>query len=240
MPFDERATSGYGRGEGVASIILKPLEEALRDGDTVRAVIRNSGSNQDGKTLGITMPNRDAQLSLIRSVYKSARLDPLDTGFIEAHGTGTAIGDPIEASAIGEVFRRPISKTPLYIGSLKGNIGHLEGTSGIASMIKTVVMLEKGFILPNCDFKVMNPEIPMADWNMKVESSLDFGCLPVPALNKARFRAQSDVLANMPQGSVKANILAAIKDQTSFGEQLWVWRNQRACYLRASPAKKSR
>ena len=98
MAFDDRATSGFGRGEGVGSIILKPLEEALRDGDNGRAVIRNSGSNQDGKTPGITLPSHDAQASLIRSVYKSAGLDPLETGFVEAHGTGTAVGDPIEAS----------------------------------------------------------------------------------------------------------------------------------------------
>ena len=172
MAFDDRATGGYGRGEGAGCIILKPLEDALRDGDTVRAVIRNSGSNQDGRTSGITMPNRDAQASLIRSVYKAAGLDPLETSFVEAHGTGTAIGDPIEASAIGEVFRRPNNTTPLYVGSLKSNIGHLEGTSGVVSIIKVVLMLEKGFILPNCDFKATNPKIPMADWNMKVECSL--------------------------------------------------------------------
>lgn len=172
MAFDDRATNGFGRGEGAGCIILKPLEDALRDGDTVRAVIRNSGSNQDGRTSGITMPNRDAQAGLIRSVYKAAGLDPLETSFVEAHSTGTAIGDPIEASAIGEVFRRPINTTPLYVGSLKTNIGHLEGTSGVVSIIKVVLMLEKGFILPNCDFKVTNPKIPMADWNMKVESSL--------------------------------------------------------------------
>jgi acyl transferase domain-containing protein len=172
MAFDDRATSGFGRGEGAGSIILKSLEEALRDGDNVRAVIRNSGSNQDGRTPGITMPSRDAQVSLIRSVYRSAGLDPLETGFVEAHGTGTAIGDPIEASAIGEVFGRPINTTPLYVGSLKSNIGHLEGTSGVVSIIKTVLMLEKGFVLPNCDFKITNPEIPMAHWNMKVDCSL--------------------------------------------------------------------
>ena len=170
MSFDERATSGFGRDEGAGSIVLKPLEDALHDGDFVHAVIRNSGSNQDGSTPGITMPSRDAQASLIRSVYGSAGLDPLETGFVEAHGTGTAIGDPLEAAAIGAGFCRSRNTPPLYVGSLKSNIGHLEGTSGVVSVIKTALMLQKKVILPNCDFKIVSPEIPMDDWNMKVRS----------------------------------------------------------------------
>lgn len=88
MSFDDRATSGFGRGEGVGCVILKPLAAAIRDGDKIRAVIRNSGINQDGKTVGITMPSPDAQEALIRDVYRSAHLDPLETVFVESHGTG--------------------------------------------------------------------------------------------------------------------------------------------------------
>lgn len=88
MAFDHRATGGFGRGEGVGCLILKPLEAAIRDGDNIRSIIRNSGINQDGKTVGITMPNPEAQESLARSVYRSAGLDPLDTQYVECHGTG--------------------------------------------------------------------------------------------------------------------------------------------------------
>lgn len=88
MSFDHRATGGFGRGEGVGCVILKPLDEAIRDGDKIRAVIRNSGINQDGKTVGITMPSSDAQKALTRAVYQSADLDPLETAYVECHGTG--------------------------------------------------------------------------------------------------------------------------------------------------------
>ena len=98
--FDSRA-SGYGRGEGIATIILKPLEDALRDGDPVRAIIRHTGANQDGKSSTITSPNQSAQEELIRSCYRAAGLDPVETGYVEAHGTGTQTGDSIEAGALG-------------------------------------------------------------------------------------------------------------------------------------------
>ncbi|KAL8887312.1 MAG: hypothetical protein Q9215_005099 [Flavoplaca cf. flavocitrina] len=153
MAFDHRATGGFGRGEGVGCLVLKPLDAAVRDGDTIRSIIRNSGVNQDGKTVGITMPNPDAQESLARSVYRSAGLDPLDTQYVECHGIGTAVGDPIEAAALGAVLGRPAgSKQPLYIGSVKSNIGHLEGASGVIAIIKATLMLEKGYLLPNYDF----------------------------------------------------------------------------------------
>ncbi|KAL8928322.1 MAG: hypothetical protein Q9172_001006 [Xanthocarpia lactea] len=168
MAFDARATSGFGRGEGVGCVVLKPLDAAIRDGDIVRAVIKNSGINQDGKTVGITMPSRDAQEALMRAVYHSAGLNPLDTQYIECHGTGTAVGDPVEAAALGAVFGRPAnSKDTLYVGSVKSNIGHLEGASGIVAIIKAALMTEKGFLLPNCDHKP-NPAIPFDTWNMKV------------------------------------------------------------------------
>ncbi|PVH85769.1 BcPKS8, polyketide synthase [Cadophora sp. DSE1049] len=166
--FDSRGT-GYGRGEGCGMIVLKPLEQALKDNDTIRAVIVGSGINQDGKTPGITMPNGEAQESLIRSVYDSAGINPRDTGYVEAHGTGTKVGDPIEATALRNVFGEGrTARMPLFVGSVKSNIGHLEAASGIISVIKTAMMLERGFILPNHDFKKPNEKIPLAKWNLKV------------------------------------------------------------------------
>ncbi|KAJ5185393.1 Acyl transferase/acyl hydrolase/lysophospholipase [Penicillium cf. griseofulvum] len=170
--FDHRGT-GFGRGEGAGCIILKSLEDAEAAGDAIRSVIINTGLNQDGRTRGIAMPNGEAQEALIRQVYKEARIDPSLTGFVEAHGTGTKVGDPLEATALNAVFgkgRTP--RQPLLVGSVKSNIGHTEGTSGIVSVIKTALGLERGFVPPNCNFEMANDEIPMGKWNMKVPKKL--------------------------------------------------------------------
>lgn len=167
--FDHRALSGYGRGEGAGCIILKNVKDAERAGDVIRALVANSGVNQDGKTNGITTPSCASQVELMRAVYKDAGLDPRQTGFVEAHGTGTKVGDPIEAEALHEIFcegRSP--KQPILVGSVKSNIGHLEGASGVVAIIKAAMTLERGFILPNADFVKPNPNIPFAQWNMKV------------------------------------------------------------------------
>ena len=167
--FDHRAVSGYGRGEGAGCIILKNVKDAEKAGDVIRALVANSGVNQDGKTNGITTPNGTSQVELMRAVYKDAGLDPRKTGFVEAHGTGTKVGDPIEAEALHEMFcdgRTP--KHPILVGSVKSNIGHLEGASGVVAIIKAAMTLERGFILPNANFVKPNPNIPFAQWNMKV------------------------------------------------------------------------
>ena len=117
------------------------------------------------------MPNGEAQEALIRQVYEEARIDPSLTAFVEAHGTGTKVGDPLEATALNAVFgkgRTP--REPLFIGSVKSNIGHLEGASGIVSVIKAALALERGLVPPNCNFEKANEEIPMEKWNMKVRS----------------------------------------------------------------------
>ena len=129
--FDHRA-DGYARGEGVGTIIVKRLADALRDGDTIRAVVRGTGVNQDGKTAGITLPSSAAQERLMREVYASAGLNVVDTVMIESHGTGTAAGDPIEASAIARTFASRSIDIPLFVGAMKSGIGHLEGAAGIA------------------------------------------------------------------------------------------------------------
>ncbi|GES58268.1 polyketide synthase [Aspergillus terreus] len=167
--FDEKA-NGYARGEGIGCVILKPLSDALRDNDPIRAIIRASGSNQDGRTPGITLPSGAAQEALIRSVYKRAGLSPLHTEFVETHGTGTQAGDPTETGALGRVFaeNRDPNK-PLRIGSIKTNIGHLEGTSGIAAVVKATLMLENRVFLPNRNFERLNGRILLDEWKLKVQ-----------------------------------------------------------------------
>lgn len=170
--FDSRA-NGYARGEGVGTVILKPLAAALRDGDTIRAVVRGFGTNQDGQGTGaMTLPNKAAQEALIREVYARFALDPDQTGFVEAHATGTPAGDPLEAGAIAATFKRvgpsAAGKPPLWIGAAKTNHGHLEGASGVAAIIKTVLTLEKGVIPPNINFEKCNPRIPLERWGIKL------------------------------------------------------------------------
>ncbi|KAF2715992.1 hypothetical protein K431DRAFT_316867 [Polychaeton citri CBS 116435] len=151
-PFDTGA-DGYGRGEGFGFVVLKPMSTAIRDGDCVRAVIRGTGSNQDGRTTGITLPSGQAQAELIESTYAKSGLDMSTTRYFEAHGTGTAAGDPIEMGAIASCFDRHRSESePLYIGSAKACIGHLEGAAGLAGILRTVCILESGQIPQNPHF----------------------------------------------------------------------------------------
>lgn len=113
--FDSRA-NGYARGEGFGVLIIKRVSDAIRDKDTIRAIIRSTGSNQDGRTPGVTQPSKDSQARLIKDTYAKAALNMRDTAFFEAHGTGTAVGDPIEAGAIGAAFRRQDTQdTPLIM-----------------------------------------------------------------------------------------------------------------------------
>ncbi|KAK2806488.1 Type I Iterative PKS [Emmonsiellopsis sp. PD_5] len=173
--FDDRA-EGYARGEGVGTIIVKNLDQALKDGDTIRAVIRETHTNQDGKTTSITLPSAEAQEELIRHIYKKASLDPKDTLFVEAHGTGTAAGDPLEAKALARAFASDSRKQPLYVGALKASIGHLEGGAGIAGIIKSIMILESGIIPPNVNFEKVNPAIPKEEWNIDFPTE----CIPWP------------------------------------------------------------
>ncbi|KAL7817789.1 polyketide synthase [Trichoderma gracile] len=167
--FDSRA-SGYGRGEGVATIVMKRLSDALAAGDPIRAVIRSSLLNQDGKTETITTPSLEAQIDLIRQCYARAGLDPRDTQYFEAHGTGTQAGDTIEARAIATVFS--YNQDPLLIGSIKTNIGHTEAASGLASIIKTALALEKGVIPASINFEKPNPKLSLEDWHLKLVRQL--------------------------------------------------------------------
>lgn len=144
--FDSRG-KGYARSEGVSTIVLKRLSDAVKAGDPIRAIVRNTGMNQDGKTNGIMLPNAQAQEDLMRSIHSDAGLDPSLTAYVEAHGTGTQVGDNAEINSISKAFCDGVErKQPILVGSIKANFGHCESASGLAGLIKTVLALEKGFI----------------------------------------------------------------------------------------------
>ncbi|KAF5549511.1 acyl transferase acyl hydrolase lysophospholipase [Fusarium mexicanum] len=169
--FDSRA-NGYGRGEGVATIIIKRLSDALAANDPIRAVIRETALNQDGKTDTITTPSAAAQVELMRECYRRAGLDPRGTQYFEAHGTGTPTGDPIEAGAMAAIFGagegRHNEEYYLRIGSVKTNVGHTEAASGLAAMVKGVLCLEKALIPPTVNYETPNPKLKLDEWHLKV------------------------------------------------------------------------
>ncbi|KAJ5084947.1 hypothetical protein NUU61_009526 [Penicillium alfredii] len=167
----DKDANGYARGDGIAAVVLKPLSAALADGDHVECLIRETGTNQDGRTKGITMPNPVAQADLIRTTYAKAGLDlsnPTDRPqYFEAHGTGTPAGDPVEAEAISAAFFGPTAKyhrqidrePPLYVGSIKTVIGHTEGTAGLAAVLKASLALQHGVIPPNLLLNELSPTV---------------------------------------------------------------------------------
>lgn len=157
---------GYGRGEGFAALLLKPLRRAIADNDHIECVIRNTGVNQDGRTKGITMPSATAQAALIRSTYEGCGLslnrEDDRPQYFEAHGTGTPAGDPIEAEAISTVFfsgGSSPSNRKLFVGSIKTVIGHLEGSAGLAGLLKVSLSMRNGIIPPNMHLKELNPRV---------------------------------------------------------------------------------
>ncbi len=171
--FDARA-DGYVRSEGVAIVVLKRLSDALADNDDIYAIIRGTAVNQDGHNEGLTVPNADAQIDVIREALRRAGKRPADIQYVEAHGTGTAVGDPVETRALGTVFgeHRPADH-PLVIGSVKTNIGHTESAAGVAGLIKTALMLRNGFIPPNLHFETPNPNIEFDTWKLRVPTMLE-------------------------------------------------------------------
>ncbi len=158
--FDAGA-DGYSRGEGCGFVALKRLSDAERDGDRIYAVIRGSAVNQDGRSNGLTAPNGLAQQQVIRDALRDAHAEPQDINYIEAHGTGTILGDPIEVKSIAAVMKDRPKDDPCYIGSVKTNIGHLESAAGIAGIIKTALSLYHEQIPPHLHFKQINPHIPI-------------------------------------------------------------------------------
>ncbi|MEO7275590.1 MAG: SDR family NAD(P)-dependent oxidoreductase [Vicinamibacterales bacterium] len=181
--FDARA-NGYVRGEGAGVVVLKRLDRALRDRDSIYAVIRASGVNQDGRTHGMTVPSREAQERLLRDLYQGANVPPDHVVYLEAHGTGTPVGDPIEAAAIGAALGRGRTNgADLPIGSVKSNIGHLEAGSGIAGLIKVAMVLKEQCIPPSLHFDEPNPRIPFEELRLRVPRAAEaFQVNGVPAV----------------------------------------------------------
>ncbi len=171
-PFDAGA-NGYVRGEGCGLVVLKRLGDAIRAGDTILAVLRGTAVNQDGKSSGLTAPNGPAQQECIRRALAQADATPEQLTYVEAHGTGTPLGDPIEVSALQAVIgqRGPDSPT-CYMGSVKANIGHLETASGVASLIRVVLMLQHGAIPPQRNFETLNPNIPSTPSGLQITKEL--------------------------------------------------------------------
>lgn len=161
--FDSRA-DGFVPGEGIGLLVLKKLSQAQKDGDYIYGIIKGSGMNQDGKSNGITSPNADAQTALEKEVYSKYNINVNDIGYIEAHGTGTKLGDPIEIDALNDAFTSATDrKGYCALGSVKSNIGHSMAAAGAAGVIKSLMVLKKKIIPPLCNFSVLNPYLDLDD-----------------------------------------------------------------------------
>ncbi|MBB5158746.1 type I polyketide synthase [Saccharopolyspora phatthalungensis] len=171
--FDARA-NGFGQGEGGGAVVLKPLASAIADGDEVYCVFRGSAVNNDGGGDQLSTPTQRAQAEVIRAAHRRARTDPGNVAYVELHGTGTSVGDPVEAAALGEAIGAaggPAS--PLRVGSIKSNIGHLEAAAGIAGFIKTALCIRAGILVPTAGFGTPNPQIPLRELNLRVQSTVE-------------------------------------------------------------------
>ncbi|NAS26975.1 SDR family NAD(P)-dependent oxidoreductase [Herbidospora sp. NEAU-GS84] len=162
--FDARA-NGYVRGEGGVAVLLKPLDRALADGDRVHAVLLGGAVNNDGASAGLTVPDRAAQEAVIRAAHARAGTTPDDVGYVELHGTGTPVGDPVEAAALGAALG---SARPLLVGSVKTNVGHLEGAAGLTGLLKTVLAVRHRRVPASLNFRDPNPAIALDDLGLRV------------------------------------------------------------------------
>ncbi|WUH89372.1 SDR family NAD(P)-dependent oxidoreductase [Streptomyces sp. NBC_00433] len=169
--FDSRA-NGFVRGEGGGLVVLKRLADALADGDPIAAVVAGSAVNNDGRTEGLTTPSAAAQQALLERACRQAGIDPGAVQYVELHGTGTAVGDPVEAAALGAALgTAPTRTAPLLVGSVKTNIGHLEAAAGIAGLLKTVLSLRNRHVPASLHFVEPNPAIPLAELNLAVNTA---------------------------------------------------------------------
>ena len=170
--FDARA-DGFVRAEGCGVAVLKRLSDAVADGDTILAVVRGSAVNQDGRSSGLTVPNGPSQTSVIRDALANGRVQPHEVGYVETHGTGTELGDPIEVQALGAALGvdRPADR-PVMLGSVKTNLGHLEAAAGIAGFIKAVLVVQHGVIPPHLHLTELNPHIAWAELPVTVPRTL--------------------------------------------------------------------
>ncbi|KAI0198971.1 polyketide synthase [Astrocystis sublimbata] len=186
--FDVSA-DGYVKAEAVSSLIIKRLSDAIRDGDPIRAVIRGSANNSDGRTPGIASPSAEAQAVAIRSAYANAGITDFNgTAYLECHGTGTQAGDPTEVGGASSVFAATRSAdTPLIIGSIKSNVGHAEPAAGISGLMKATMAIEKGLIPGNPTFENPSPKIDFASWKVKASRT----ALPWPECSIRRASVNS-------------------------------------------------
>ncbi|HEV2637106.1 MAG TPA: SDR family NAD(P)-dependent oxidoreductase [Actinocrinis sp.] len=222
--FDARA-DGFTRGEGCGLLVLKLLDAAVRDGDRVLAVVHGSAVNHDGRSAGFTVPNTLAQAALIEAALADARLTGADLGLIETHGTGTALGDPIEVEALVAALGRERAGRPLFLGAAKTNIGHLEAAAGVAGAIKAILSLQHGAVPPLVHFSALNPMIDTGGAPLVLPTALTpwpaapaeryagvssfgmsgtnahvvFGAAPVPAAAQAGEPAGFELSARTPQ-----------------------------------------
>ncbi|WP_406641699.1 SDR family NAD(P)-dependent oxidoreductase [Amycolatopsis sp. WGS_07] len=167
--FDARA-NGYARGEGGGIVVLKTLSRAIADGDSIYAVIRGSAVNNDGGGAGLTAPSQESQEDVLRLACQRAGIAPAEVSYVELHGTGTPLGDPIEAAALGRVYS---AERELLVGSVKTNIGHLEGAAGIAGLLKAVLCVAHQSVPPSRNFETPNPAIPLDELRMRVVTSAE-------------------------------------------------------------------
>jgi len=169
----DAAADGFARAEGCGVVVLKRLKDAHADGDRILAVIRGTAVNQDGPSSGLTAPNGPAQEAVIREALGRAGLSPDDVGYIEAHGTGTQLGDPLEMTALGDVFGNGrVREAPLWVGSVKTNFGHLEAAAGVTGLIKCVLAMQHGAIPPHLHFQNPSPHIAWDELPVQVPTRL--------------------------------------------------------------------
>ena len=160
---------GYVRSEGGGIFFLKDYDQAIADGNPILAIVANSAINTDGRKSGLTVPNPKTQVALLEQAYAQAGIDPAEIDYIEAHGTGTAVGDPIEARALGDALgKRRLPDSPLLIGSVKSNLGHLEAASGVAGLVKALHCIQHRTVPATIGIKTPNPNIAFDDWNIEV------------------------------------------------------------------------
>ncbi|MFJ9821940.1 type I polyketide synthase, partial [Streptomyces sp. NPDC101151] len=178
--FDADA-NGFVRGEGGGLVVLKRLSDALADNDRVLCVIRGSAVNNDGGGEGLTAPRQAAQEDVLRAAYEQAGVDPATVQYVELHGTGTRLGDPVEAGALGAFLgaaRRDRDGSALRVGSVKTNVGHLEGAAGIAGLLKSVLAIRFGELPASLHFHSVNPSIPLEELHLRVQTELEKWPLP--------------------------------------------------------------
>lgn len=199
-----RGGDGYVPGEGVGAVLLKPLSRAVSDGDHIYAVIRGSSLNHGGKTNGYTVPNPNAQAALITDVIRKTGIDPRTISYLEAHGTGTALGDPIEITGLLKAYRA-FTREKQYcpIGSVKSNIGHLESAAGIAALTKVILQMKHKQLVPSIHSESLNPHIRFSDSPFYVQQSLSEWTRPLIEMNgeKRKFLRRAGISAFGAGGS---------------------------------------